>query len=139
MQKIFIDTSVLIALSLSSEKDHTKSKHCYEQYKKSRAIFYTSTDVLDEYFTRLIYDCAPSVAKQLIDITLASIRARELRILEVDTGVLFKAIEVVKKYCEHQISCTDATTYILCRELAIDEIFTLDSDFKKLHMKTSFS
>ena len=43
-----------------------------------------------------------------------------------------KAKEILLKFFEHKVSFTDATTYVLCKDFKIDEVFTLDSDFRKM-------
>ena len=64
--------------------------------------------------------------------------AGEIRVLDIDKSIFAKAMEVLLKFSDHKISFTDATSYILYKDFSLDEIFTLDSDFKKLRINTSF-
>jgi len=52
--KIFFDTGAFIALFISQEKYHKQIFTKYRDYRKQRALFYTSYYILDELFTRLI-------------------------------------------------------------------------------------
>ncbi len=138
MHKVFIDTSAFIALFIRNERDHQMVAERYAQYQAERSVFYTSTYILDELFTRLIYDVNATVASKLINQVSATTESGQLRLLDVDLALFYKAIPVVKKYCEHALSFTDATTYVLMKEYHLDEVFTLDADFKKLRIRTSF-
>lgn len=136
--KVFIDTGAFIALFVSSEKYHSKVSQRYKDYRKQRAQLVTSYYILDELFTRLIYDFGKSVTQKAIDLLNKSIEKEELVVLDIDEVIFRKAQEVMVKFSEHKISLTDATSYILCKDYALDEIFTLDDDFKKIRMSVSF-
>ena len=135
--KVFIDTSAFVALFVDKEVDHEKVAKKYYNYRQQRAILFTSYYVLDELFTRLLYYGKVDVKKHIQ--TLKSVMAaNELTVLQIDEVLFEKSLEIFLKFSEHKISFTDATTYILYKDFAIEEIFTLDSDFKKMRTNTSF-
>ncbi len=136
--KILIDTGAFIALFVSSERNHSKVSKKYKDYRKQRAQLFTSYYILDELFTRLMYDFGKSVTQKAIEILNKSIEREELKLLDIDEVIFKKAQETLIKFSEHKISLTDATSYILYKDLALDEIFTLDSDFKKIRVNTAF-
>lgn len=136
--KVFIDTGAFIALFVSSEKHHSKVSKKYKDYRSERAQFFTSYYVLDELYTRLIYDFGKSTTQKAIDLLDKSIDQEELRILDVDAVIFRKAQKTLIKFYDHKLSLTDATSYVLCKDLSLDEIFTLDSDFKKIGLNVSF-
>ena len=136
--KVFIDTGIFIALFVSSERYHSKVSKKYKDYRKQRAQLFTSYYILDELFTRLIYDFGKSFTQKAIDLLNKSIEKEELVVLDIDEAIFKKAQEVMIKFSEHKISLTDATSYILYKDLSLDEIFTLDDDFKKIRVSTSF-
>jgi len=135
--KVFIDTSAFIALFVSSEKFHQKVTLKYEDYRKLRVQLYTSYYILDELYTRLIYDFGMTVTQKAIDILNIAIEKEEITVLDIDEVIFKKAQSALIKFSEHKISLTDGTSYILYKDFALDEIFTLDSDFKKIRVKTS--
>ncbi|MBU3978077.1 PIN domain-containing protein [Patescibacteria group bacterium] len=135
--KIFIDTSAFIALLVENELDHLKVAKKYFDYRQQRSILFTSYFILDELFTRLLYYKNINI-KKYIQVLQTAIAANELTVMQVDEALFEKSITVFMKFSEHNISFTDATTYILYKEYFLDEIFTLDSDFKKMRIKTSF-
>lgn len=136
--KVFIDTSAFIALFVASESLHQKVSKKYKDYRKQRAQLFTSLYILDELFSRLIYDFGKSITKKVIKLLDESIEKGELLILDIDQVIFKKAQGSLIKFSEHKISLTDATSYVLYRDFALGEIFTLDSDFKKIRAVTSF-
>jgi len=58
--------------------------------------------------------------------------------VDADQMVFRKAQDVLIKFSEHKISFTDAATYVLYKDLALNEVFTLDDDFRKIRVNTSF-
>lgn len=136
--KIFIDTGAFIALFISSEKYHQQTAGKYKSYRKQRVSFFTSFFILDELFTRFVYDFGKTKTQKVIDLLEKSIQKEELMILDIDKTTFKKAGEVLLKFADHKISFTDATSYVLYKDFGMDEIFTLDSDFKKIGAQTSF-
>ena len=136
--KVLLDTSAFIALFVKEEPSHSKVSEKYLSYKQQRALLLTSDYILDELYTRLMYDFGKNITKQKIETLTDSIEKGELKILSIDEAIFKKATAVFTKYAEHKISFTDATTYVLYKDFAIDEIFTLDRDFKRMRAKTSF-
>lgn len=136
--KVFIDTGAFIALFVSSERYHSNVSKKYKEYRKQRAQLVTSYYILDELYTRLIYDFGKSIAQKTIDLLNKSIGKEELVVLDIDEAIFRKAQEVMMKFSEHRISLTDATSYILYKDFSLDEVFTLDDDFKRIRARTSF-
>lgn len=136
--KVFIDTGAFIALFVLSEKFHKQAAEQYADYRKQRARFFTSHYILDELFTRLMYDFGKSVTLKIIKLLDKSIEQEELIVLDVDKTIFKKAQEVLIKFSEHKISFTDATSYVLHKDFGLDTVFTLDDDFKKIGVTTPF-
>lgn len=136
--RIFVDTSAFMALILKEESYHSKVVEQYKTYKQARAQLITSTYVLDELFTRCLYRAGSHGAKLAISLIRDIIASGELTVLEVDSQVFQKSEDIFLKFSDHRISFTDATSYVLYKDFNLDEIFTLDSDFKKMRVATSF-
>ena len=134
--KVFIDTSAFVALFVEKEGFHQEASRKYRVYREERAIFFTSNFILDELFTRMLFYKEVNI-KELIKGLKRSIALNELTVLQIDETLFEKALDIFQKFSEHKISFTDATTYCLYKDFALDEIFTLDNDFKKMRLKTS--
>ena len=135
--RIFLDTGVFIALFVDKDIYHEKVLEKHTSYSQKRCLFLTSTYVLDELYTRLVYDWGISMVKTKMSKLNKAINDGELRLLDVDKAVFEKAQGVFLKFAEHKLSFTDATSYVLCRDFEIDEIFTLDRGFKKIGLASS--
>lgn len=134
--KVFIDTSAFVALLVEDETDHKKIAKKYLHYRKQRALFITSDYILDELFTRLLYYKLD--IKKHIDKLKESISRKEMVVLHIDEGIFDKSVDAFFKFYDHKISFTDATTYVLYKDFSLDEVFTLDDNFKKMRVPTSF-
>ena len=134
--KVFIDTSVFVAVLVESETDHKKAAKKYLDYRQHRATFLTSDYVLDELFTRLLYYKLD--LRKYIEKLKASIARNEITVLHINESLFEKALDIFLKFSDNKISFTDASSYILYKDFNLDEIFTLDGDFKKMRLKTSF-
>lgn len=138
MKKVFVDTGVFLALLVKNELSHKAVSKQYEEYKQTKAQFLTSDYILDELFTRCLAGSGVYLAQRAVSLVSGAQEHSELNVLQVDEVTFRRAKEVFLKFAEHKLSFTDATTYVLCKELALDEVFTLDSGFKKVGLKTSF-
>lgn len=136
--KVFIDTGAFMTLILKEESYHTKVVTKYRDYKQARAQLITSTYILDELFTRCVYRAGNYGAKLAIKLIQEIIDSGELTVLDIDSQIFKKAQNIFLKFSEHKISFTDATSYVLYKDFSLDEIFTLDDDFKKMRVNTSF-
>src|SRR3990167_4242769 len=130
--KIFIDTSVWLAYYLSDDRDHLKIKKLLEELIADKAIIYTSSDVIDETVTRLIYTTSPRFVKKFIDFINAGITTGNPIQLWIDEQSQQDAFEFVVKFLEHKLSLTDCTTIVLLKRFNINTLITLDSDFRKV-------
>lgn len=135
--KVFIDTSAFVALLVDKETDHKKVAKKYHDYRQKRAILFTSDYILDELFTRLTYFKQVDLNK-VINKLQESISKGEITVLRIDEAIFEKALGAFLKFSDHKISFTDATSYGLLKDFSLDEIFTLDDDFRKIRVNTSF-
>lgn len=136
--KVFIDTGAFIAYFIKQQKYHDEVLRKYKLYRDQKATLITSDYILDEVFTWFNAKLYKSWLEKLFS-TLQEIEERgQMSILPIDKVIFKKAQEILLKFSEHKISFTDATTYVLYKDFAMDEIFTLDSDFKKMRLNTSF-
>lgn len=136
--KIFFDTGVFIALFIKEEQRHKEVTKQYNTYKQIFTQFYTSLYILDELYTRLLYDFGERVAKEKVRFMQKVISKKEFLVLDIDEAIFEKSQNVFLKFAEHKLSFTDATTYVLIKDFKLDEVFTLDSGFKKIRLPTSF-
>jgi len=133
--KVFIDTGIFIAFFIRQESRHDDVTAKYQWYRKNKAIFVTSTYVLDELFTWFAYHQPSSITEKVVRALDRIEKERELRVIDVDEVTRKKASELFTKYLDQRISFTDVTTAILLKKFSFDELFTLDSDFRNIGIR----
>lgn len=135
--KIFVDTSAFLALFIEKDFHHEIALKKNREYKQQGALLVMSDYIYDELLTRIIYDFGKAQTEKAIKVIDETLAAQDLKLLRVDEIVFNKAREILLKFAEHKISFTDATSYVFCKEFKIDEVFSLDEDFKKMGLSVS--
>lgn len=138
MRRIFVDTSALIALSISSEEYHEDCKGKYEEYKRVNALFFTNHLVLSEFYTRILTAFGKHFLLKAIEMMNKLRDEGKIRIFLIDAALIKNSEDAMIKFAEHKLSFTDASIYALVKSFKLDEIFTIDAGFKKVGLKTSF-
>mgnify|MGYP001560194092 CR=1 FL=1 len=136
--KVFIDTGAFIAYFIKQEKYHDDVVSKYKLYRKQKATLLTSDYILDELMTWFCAKQNKHILEKLIAALQKMQEGKEVKVLSVDQIIFKKAQDVLLKFSEHKISFTDATSYVLYKDFSIDEVFTLDNDFRKIRVNTSF-
>lgn len=136
--KVFVDTSAFIAYFIKQESRNVEVTKKYDIYRKQKATFLTSNYIIDELLTWFNTKYNRSVLEKVILALTRLENEGEINVLYIDKVVAKKSLDILIKFSEHKISFTDATSYVLYKDFALDEVFTLDGDFKKFRIKTSF-
>lgn len=136
--KVFIDTSAFIAFFIKQDKFHDDILDKYKQYRQQNVTFLTSDYILDELLTWFSAKQTKNILEKLVYSLQKMEEDGEIKVFSVDRAIFRKAQEVLIKFSDHKISFTDATSYVLYKDFSLDEIFTLDTDFKKMRISTSF-
>lgn len=136
--KIFIDTSAFISYFIKQEAHHLEVTRKYEVYRRQKAAFLTSNYVICELLTWFNAKYHKSVLEKVVSTLVKLEDDGEINVLYIDRVIAKKSLDILIKFSDHKISFTDATTYVLYKDFSLDEIFTLDDDFKKMRINTSF-
>ena len=136
--KVLIDTSAFIAYFIKQEAHNEEVAKKYEIYRKQKATFVTSNYIICELLTWFNAKYHKSILDRVI-LTLARLENEsEISVFYIDRVIAKKSLEILTKFSDHKISFTDATSYVLFKDFSLDEVFTLDDDFKKMRVGTSF-
>lgn len=136
--KAFIDTSAFIAYFIKQDEFHDDAVAKFKLYRQQNVKLLTSDYILDELQTWFSAKQPKNLLEKLIYSLQRIEEHGEIRVFSVDKPTFRKAQKVLLKFSEHKISFTDATSYVLYKDFALDEVFTLDDDFKKMRISTSF-
>lgn len=134
--KIFVDTSAWISYFGSNQPKHINIKNLIKTAIKDGEVICTSNDVIDETVTRFIYDTNIKITLEFINFIKSSITKNNLVQLWIDEQIQAEAFKLLEKFGEHKLSLTDVTTLVLMNRFNIDIVISLDSDFKKVGLKT---
>src|SRR5690554_450859 len=132
MKKIFIDTGAWIACVDSNDSNHNFAGDYLKEIRKKNFILYSSNYIFDETITWIKYKLGHQKAvkfKKLWDKSRANNR---FEVYWVDESIANKALEIFVEYGEHNLSFTDCTSFVICQQQKIKNIFGFDSDFNTL-------
>ena len=107
----------------------------YRTYAETHALFYTSALVLAELYTRLMYDFNKRTCAGVIQRIHQLQEQGDLKVFQLDAALFAQAEKVLLKFSEHKLSFTDASIYVTATLYEMDEIFTLDQDFRKVGLR----
>ena len=135
--KVFIDTGAFLALQIKNDLNHLVAKQHFDILQKNRSIFFTNDYVLDETYTRLIYDIHLKAAENFQKSILFLLEKSQLTLLDIDPKVREKTWHELSKYSDHKFSFTDGTIITQFKEFNMDEIFTFDRQFRNINLQTN--
>lgn len=136
--KVFIDTSAFIAYFIKHELHNDRVTKKYEIYRKQKATFLTSNYVICELLTWFNAKYNRFILEKVTSTLVNLENEKEVNVLYIDRVIVKKSQDILIKFSNHKISFTDATSYVLYKDFSLDEIFTLDDDFRKMRINTSF-
>lgn len=132
---VFVDTGVFYAHHDTDAARHDEAIAAFEELLDGAyGQPYTSDYVLDETvtFTRVrtgSFDAADTVARRMLgDDSFPDV----VQLVNVEPDDVTAALETFRRYDDHELSFTDATTVALCEARGIDTVLSFDSDFDGL-------
>lgn len=130
MDKVLVDSSGFIAVFNRRDQYHAQGLEIYKQLRDAK--LYTSNYILSELYTRLLPKVGIYGVRLCRQALLKAESQRFLTIEWIDKESVNQAWQYFDKFSEHQLSFTDATSYLLVKKYKLDAIFTFDSDFKEV-------
>lgn len=131
-KQIFIDTSMWLVYIDTDDAYHSTAVETFSKHIKEGDSFFTSNDVIDETVTRLKYDTTWQKTERFLEFIGEGIARKRIVQLWTDEEIQEEAFGVIKRFKDHKLSLTDATSVAIMKRFHLDAIFTLDSDFKKI-------
>jgi predicted nucleic acid-binding protein len=126
---IFIDTGPFLARYVERDQCHAKAVEDWRRLAGQRARCYTSNFVLDEMFTLLARRAGYRFAAERARAILSSPTLVILRPTHEDET---RAVELLAKYADQEVSFTDCVSFALMRKNKIKRAFAFDADFEIL-------
>ncbi|MFB6131057.1 MAG: type II toxin-antitoxin system VapC family toxin [Salinigranum sp.] len=132
---VFVDTGVFFAHHDVDATRHDEAVEAFDALLEGRHGHpYTSDYVLDETVTLTrvrtgSFDAADTVARRILgEDPFPSV----FETLPVEPDDVREALATFRRYRDHDLSFTDATTVSLCESRGIDAVVSFDNDFDGL-------
>lgn len=123
---IFVDTGAFLARHLSRDQHHAVATAAWAKLASQKARLVTSNFVIDETLTLLARRTDPAFAVQRGRALYAS---TSLTILRPDSADEVAALERMHKLADHEVSFTDAVSFVLMARHGLTTAFTFDRHF----------
>lgn len=127
--KLFIDTGPFVARTYRLDPHHRAAVEVFRRISVRDLPYrqlYTSSYVVDEVLTRLLYEVGHPAALQALKFLRGSTVLRIVHVTEDDER---DADALFAKYGDHRISYTDCTSRVVMGRLGIETAFSFDRDF----------
>ena len=129
MRPVFVDTGGWIATAVVRDEMH-QAAAAYAMHLSQRNLpLLTTNYVLTEALTRIRYDDGHARALSFDAIVQELRRTRRLTVRWVNPAVHEAAMEIFRKYSDHEFSIVDCTSFVVARERKVREVFGFDKDF----------
>jgi predicted nucleic acid-binding protein len=133
MRAFFYDTWAFVALADEQDAGHAAAAKLDLELEVRGYAAVTTDYILDETVTLLSRLATPRIAIAFLDGLLAQTAAREVSLVEINTERRTRACALFKQLAPsaRQLSFTDATSFAVMHELAIQLAFTADRHFHR--------
>lgn len=128
MNKVFVDTSALVALFDENDTRHKEAMQRLERIRSRRIGMVISDFVFGESITTTLARAGHRIAVTVGEYILNS---AIVDFVWLDERIKRKAWEYFKKHDDKRFSFTDCTSFVLMKEINVKKYFAFDEDFKR--------
>lgn len=128
MERVFIDTSALIAFFDKSDNLHPKAVRLFDKIREKRIRIIVTDYILSEVITTVMARAGHQMAVRAGEFIFNS---RVVNIVWLDKSLKLKAWEYFKKHSDKNYSFTDCTSFVLMKEVKAVHFFAFDDDFSR--------
>ena len=129
---LFVDANAIMAHYYPRSAKHDEVREVIAAIGAGELPYYpllTNQYVLDEVVSLLLSRADTDVAHEALNRTLAE---ETFRVLEVEPGLVDRAVDQFREYDDQEISLTDHVIAEQARGYDVDHLFTYDGDFRTL-------
>lgn len=126
MNRLFVDTAGWMAMADSKDPRHKESLHYRDQSLEQSAVLVTSNYILDETLTLIRMRLGIEPAEKWWAQVSESPRCN---VQWIDPDRAEKALHLFFHWRDQSFSFTDCTSFILMREMGIENVITSDHHF----------
>lgn len=124
-----MDTGAWIGITVTRDQKH-EAAAAHARYLALRRIpLLTTNYVLGEAYTRIRYDDGHAKALAFDALLHELLRQRRLSVGWITPTVHDEALELFRRYSDHEFSIVDCTSFVIGRRKKVREVFGFDHDF----------
>jgi len=125
LNRVFIDTSFVVALVNEKDQHHARASELSETFDGQPLI--TTDAVLLEVGNAL----ARSFKEQAAEIIADFLTSDEVEVVNLDATLFQKAFELYRTHIDKAWGMTDCVSFVVMRERSVTDALTSDKDFRQ--------
>ena len=129
MSRIFSDANAWIALNSKRDQWHDAAVKINRELLQNGHRYVTTNFVLDETYTGLMMRVGHFAA---VDFGEKIRAARTVQLIHITEAIEEEAWNLFKRYSDKDFSFTDCTSFVVMRQLNLQEVFTNDHHFEQM-------
>lgn len=129
MKRVFVDTGAWIGIAVARDQVHEAATTYAKHLADTNTPLLTTNYVLAEAYTRIRYDDGHAKALVFDALIREMTRRRQLSIGWVTTAIHDEALELFRRYADHECSVVDCASFVVARRLRVRDVFGFDRDF----------
>jgi predicted nucleic acid-binding protein len=129
LSAVFVDTGAWIGITVVRDQTHEAAAAYARNLVARRVPLLTTNYVLAEACTRIRYDDGHPKALAFDGLVRDLVRQRRLSLNWVTPAIHEEALEIFRRYSDHEFSIVDCTSFVVARRRKVREVFGFDHDF----------
>lgn len=128
MNRVFVDTSAFIAVFDKDDDLHSEALRLFDEIKNKKIQMVVTDYILSESITTTMARAGHKIAVTVGEFILGS---QVVDLFWLDESIKMKAWEYFKKHSDKSYSFTDCTSFVLMKDMNINNFFAFDEHFAK--------
>lgn len=125
MKQVFLDSGFVIALEDKHDQYHAQAVSQWDKLtEKVVTTSYIVNEVVTAFNIRNLHDKAVEIGEILV-------YSSDVTFIQVDDALFFEAWEYFKKHHDKTYSFTDCVSFVVMKQLDIQDALTFDNHFKQ--------
>ena len=129
MRAVFVDTGAWIGIAVARDQSHQAAATYAKRLAEAKVPLLTTNYVLAESYTRIRYDDGHPKALTFDALIREITRRRQLSIGWITPAVHDEALELFRRYSDHEFSIVDCASFVVARHGKVRDVFGFDHHF----------
>jgi predicted nucleic acid-binding protein len=125
LNKVFLDTSFVVALVNEKDQHHARATELSETFDGQPLI------VTDAVLLEVGNALARKFKEQAVEVITDFLTSDEVEVVSMDADLFRRALELYQTHKDKAWGLTDCTSFVVMRERGIVDALTYDGDFRQ--------